>query len=91
VLWTDDVRTGRWTRVETGTVQSLFGGALLADGTAVLVGADGEVLLIGVDGNARKAHTTAHGASTLSGVLAVGGELLVAGEAGIARAKHGAK
>jgi photosystem II stability/assembly factor-like uncharacterized protein len=85
VLYTDDVRGGKWTRVETGTVQSLFGGALLPDGTAVLVGADGEVLRIGTDGRARKAADTTHGATTLSGVLAVDDGLLVTGEAGVAR------
>lgn len=87
VLYSDDVRAGKWTRVETGTVQSMFGGALLPNGEAVLVGADGEVLLVGADGHARKANTAAHDASTLSGVLVVDGELLVAGEAGVGRLK----
>ena len=87
VLYTDDVRGGRWTRVETGTVQSLFGGALLADGTAVLVGADGEVLRIAADGSASEAAGVPQGGGTLSGVLAVDGGLLLAGEAGVARLK----
>jgi photosystem II stability/assembly factor-like uncharacterized protein len=87
VLYTDDVRAGKWTRVETGTVQSMFGGALLPDGTAALVGADGEMLLVGTDGRARKAAAIPHGAGTLSGVLAVDGELLVTGEAGVSRRK----
>lgn len=85
VLYTDDVRGGKWTRVETGTVQSLFGGALLADGTAVLVGADGEVLRVAPDGRASKAAGVPQGGATLSSVLAMDGGLLVTGEAGVAR------
>lgn len=85
VFFTDDVRAGKWTRVDTQTVQSLFGGALLPGGDAVLVGADGEVLRIGVDGRARKVAAAGHGASTLSGVLSVDGEVLVAGEAGVSQ------
>jgi photosystem II stability/assembly factor-like uncharacterized protein len=82
---TDDVRANRWTRIETGTVQSLFGGALLPDGTAALVGADHAVLFVGADGSVRHAGPNG-GASSggLSGVLAHGERLVVVGEHGVA-------
>ena len=46
----DDVHAGKWQKVETGTVQSLFGGTTLADGSALLVGADGVMLRVASDG-----------------------------------------
>jgi len=89
VLVIDDVHSGKWTRVETQTVQSMFGGAYLPNGDAALVGADGEILLIGPDGAVRKARGPQDGRSlgsgTLSGALARGGELLVVGELGASR------
>jgi photosystem II stability/assembly factor-like uncharacterized protein len=91
VLRTDDVRGGKWTRVETQTVQSMFGGAALPGGETALVGADGEILVVTAAGAVRKARgpQQAHslGSSTLSGALAVDGDLLVAGEGGVSRLK----
>ena len=82
VLYSDDVRAGKWTKVDTQTVQSLFGGTTLAGGAAALVGADGEYLLIDAAGAARKAHSPL---GTLSGVLPHGDALLVVGENGVGR------
>ena len=87
VLVTDDVHAGKWTRIETQTVQSMFGGAYLPSGEAALVGADGEILLIYPAGAVRKARAPhdARSLGTLSGVLARDGELLVVGELGVSR------
>jgi photosystem II stability/assembly factor-like uncharacterized protein len=84
VLVSDDVRGGKWTRVDTHTVQSMFGGTALADGNAALVGADGQYLLIDAAGSVSKAHSPY---GTLSGVLPRNGDLLVVGENGVSRLK----
>lgn len=87
VLLTDDVRGNRWTAVNTGTVQSMFGGALLPGGGAVLVGGDGAILLVGADGKARSVPVVQDkkglGAGTLSAVLPWKEQLLVVGELGV--------
>lgn len=82
---TDDVHANRWTKLETGTVQSLFGGVRLADGSAVLVGADHAVLAVGTDGTVRNTgHQGSASSGSLSAVLAEGQTLVVAGEQGVA-------
>ena len=89
VYWSDDVRSSRWTKVDTQTVQSMFGGALLPSGEAALVGADGEILLVDAAGAIRKARGPKDehslGSGTLSGVLARGNALLVVGESGVSQ------
>ena len=89
VFTTDDVRAGKWTRVDTQTTQSMFGGTLLPDGGMALVGADGEILLIDAAGGVRKARgpkdTRSLGSGTLSGVMAWKGGVLVAGETGVSQ------
>lgn len=86
VLLTDDVHANRWTPVNTGTVQSMFGGALLPGGGAVLVGADGAILYIGADGKTRNAGVIqsdrSQGSGTLSAVLPREDQLLLIGENG---------
>ncbi|HUR41284.1 MAG TPA: YCF48-related protein [Verrucomicrobiae bacterium] len=78
----DDVRAGKWAKVDTQTVQSLFGGTVLADGDALLVGADGETLRVDAAGTAKRVSAQSH-AGTLSGVLARGDGLVVIGEYGV--------
>jgi photosystem II stability/assembly factor-like uncharacterized protein len=90
VYASDDVAAGKWTRVDTQTLQSMFGGALLPDGAAVLVGADGEVLRVDANGSAEKVRGAAgeHSSGTLAGVLPLdGGALLVVGENGVGTLK----
>lgn len=86
VLLTDNVHGNRWSAVNTGTVQSMFGGALLPGGGAVLVGADGAILYIGADGKTRGAGAIQSdrslGSGTLSAVLPWKDQLLVVGENG---------
>ena len=87
VLWTDDVRGGKWTHLETGTVQSMFAGSMLPGGEAALVGADGEILLVTPKGAVRKmrGHDERQlGSGTLAGVLVQDGNLLAVGENGVA-------
>jgi photosystem II stability/assembly factor-like uncharacterized protein len=85
----DDVRSGKWTRIDTQTTQSMFGGAVLPDGRVALAGADGEILLIGTDGKVSKARgpkdTRSLGSGTLSAVMAWKGGVLVAGETGVSQ------
>lgn len=74
-----------WTEVETGTEHSLMGGAALAGGGAVLVGANGIVLTRSGAGTGLLAHAHPDGA-VLSSVLPLapnGVEFLVAGENGV--------
>ena len=91
----DDVRAGKWRKLDTQTVQSLFAGTALPGGAAALVGADGEILRVGADGSVRKAgapsETRQASAGTLAGVLARNGELLVVGEYGVSRVKLAAE
>ncbi len=87
VLLTDDVYANRWTAVDTGTVHSMFGGALLPGGGAVLVGGDGAILLVGAEGKVRIVPVIQDkkglGAGTLSAVLPWKDQLLVVGELGV--------
>lgn len=87
VLYTDDVRAGKWTRVETGTVQSMFAGALLPNGDAALVGADGEILRVTPAGKVSAMRGRSEqqlGSGTLAGVLVRDSNLLAVGENGVA-------
>ncbi|MGH8516366.1 MAG: WD40/YVTN/BNR-like repeat-containing protein [Panacagrimonas sp.] len=86
VLITDDVRTGTWTPVDIGSVQSMFGGTLLPDGRAVLVGADGVIVYVRPDGTAHRATSTS---GSLSGVVALAEHLQIVGETGVGRVAIG--
>jgi photosystem II stability/assembly factor-like uncharacterized protein len=89
VFVSDDVRSNRWTRVDTQTFQSMFAGAYLPGGEAALVGADGEILLIATNGAVRKARGPADersaGSGTLAGVVPADNGLLAVGELGVSR------
>ncbi len=94
VYVTSDVRSGQWTQINTGTVQSLFGGALLSNGEAVLVGADGAVLIVGTDNKVRRAGSTDGQNEVSAGYAAVlpwKNELLVVSELGITRLANPAR
>lgn len=84
VYMTDDVYADRWTRVDIGSVQSMFGGGVLPDGRAVLAGSDGEIVYIAGDGRVTRAKLGqgAVSAGTLSGVLPSKDGLQVVGESG---------
>jgi photosystem II stability/assembly factor-like uncharacterized protein len=82
VLISDDVRAGTWTPVDIASVQSMFGGAVLPDGRAVLVGADGVIVYISPDGTAQRAPPAS---GSLSGVVALADHLQFVGETGVGR------
>lgn len=91
VFATDDVNSGKWTRIDTQTTMSMFGGVTLPDGSVVLAGADGEVLYLGKAGGVTKGRagakdTRSLGSGTLSAVIAWKDGLLVAGETGVSPA-----
>lgn len=84
VYMTDDACSDQWTRVDIGSVQSMFGGGVLADGRAVLVGSDGEIIFIAGNGQVARAKLEegAVSAGSLSGVLPWKDRLQVVGESG---------
>lgn len=86
VLMSDDVRAGTWTPIDIGSVQSMFGGAVLPDGRAVLVGADGVIVYVAADGTARRG---APASGSLSGVVAMADQLHLVGETGVGRVAIG--
>lgn len=76
-----------WKAIDSGTEQTLQGGAVLADGGAVLVGSNGVVLVRRNAGAPFEQHKFAD-AGVLSEVIPVGGgsgQLVVVGERGIGR------
>ncbi|HWY25012.1 MAG TPA: YCF48-related protein, partial [Nevskia sp.] len=89
VYLADDVHAGPWRKLDLGTTQSIFGGALLQQGGAVLVGADGLTVFVRPDGSLdfkRFLRIPGEpGGGTLAGVIEWRGELLAAGEFGIER------
>jgi len=89
-VWrSDDVHSGVWTRLDLGTTQSVFGGTMLPQGGAALVGADGLAVLLGTDGtlDRRKPSrvSSAGDSGTLSSVVARKDGLLAVGEFGVER------
>ncbi|MGH8455052.1 MAG: hypothetical protein ACRES4_08390, partial [Nevskiales bacterium] len=89
VYVTDDVYSNQWTKLDIGSVQSIFGGALLAEQGVALVGADGALMVVAPDGSVRGDLATKAGtdlaSGTLSGVLPWNGGLLVVGDLGVNR------
>lgn len=91
-----DVRSANWTKIDTKTVDTFFGGATTADGKLILVGLSGTILVIDPASNdarivkIRKDETTPSGrritdvvTSTLSAVIPFKEGVLVAGDEGI--------
>ncbi len=91
-----DVHSKNWTKIDTKTVDTFFGGAVMADGKLVLVGLSGTILVIDPATNEarslkiRKDEVTAGGrhitdvvTSTLSAVIPFKDGVLVAGDEGI--------
>lgn len=91
-----DVQSKDWTKIETKTVDTFFGGTVTADGKLVLVGLSGTILVIDPATNEartlkiRKDEVTASGrhitdvvTSTLSAVIPFKEGVLVAGDEGV--------
>lgn len=96
VFINNDVSSPNWTKIDTKTVDTFFGGATMADGKLVLVGLSGTILVIDPATNdartlkIRKDEVTAGGrhitdvvTSTLSAVIPFKEGVLVAGDEGI--------
>jgi photosystem II stability/assembly factor-like uncharacterized protein len=82
VFVTDDVASGEWDSIETGTVASLFGGTRLPDGRYALVGLGGAVVVVGAAGAQLLATPSAR---NLSATIPYNNGLLLVGEAGAER------
>lgn len=96
VYISQDVKAGNWTKVNTGTVASFFGGAALPDGRLALVGLTGLVLVVDpatstvaplkvtfkeLDKHGKEQLTVL--SSTLSAAIAYKGGLVLVGEQGV--------
>jgi photosystem II stability/assembly factor-like uncharacterized protein len=82
-LESKDVHAGQWTVVQTGTVKSMFGGAPLPNGQALLVGADDIMLRVDAGGATQRMDRELGVAlGTLSGALPWQDGVLVVGENG---------
>jgi len=77
-----DPRSNNWTKLETNTVASMFGGTTLPSGELALVGLNGAILMVGTDGATVRPLQTKAG-TPLSGAIAAGDKGLIAvGESG---------
>jgi photosystem II stability/assembly factor-like uncharacterized protein len=95
VFINNDVRSSSWTKIDTKTVDTFFGGTTTADGKLVLVGLSGTILVIDPVSNQARAlkirkdemiagrRITDVVTSTLSAVVPFKEGLLVAGDEGI--------
>ena len=80
-----DVRAGKWTRLETHSVASMFGGAALPNGDLAMVGLNGVILIVSTAGDASgKVRGLQSSTGTpLSTAIAHDGGLLAVGESGV--------
>ncbi|MGQ0529087.1 MAG: WD40/YVTN/BNR-like repeat-containing protein [Panacagrimonas sp.] len=87
VYTTDNVRSGQWTQIDTGTVASFFGGTALPSGDVALVGLAGEVAILSPSGQVKNTKIDAvagvTGAGTLSGAIPWKNGVLAVGELGV--------
>lgn len=81
VFVTGDVRANQWREVNTGTVATMFGGAVLSDGRFLMVGLNGTILTLDPSGGNPKLASSPVG-KTLAEVIPLDGQLLAVGEAG---------
>lgn len=84
-FFTTDAKAGKWTKIETDSVASMFGGASLPGGESAMVGLNGVILIANAEGQVRTVNTTA--GTPLSAALAHGGGLLAVGESGVQSVK----
>jgi len=81
VYVSDDARSGKWTKLETGTVASMFGGAATAGGE-VLVGLNGVIVVITADDQVKLLRSP--DGTPLSDVVPYGDNFFLAvGESGV--------
>jgi photosystem II stability/assembly factor-like uncharacterized protein len=78
---TQDVRSGRWTKLQTNSVASMFGGTLLPGGERVMVGLNGVIFVADASGAVRSLQTPT--GTPLSAAVPHNGGLLAVGESGV--------
>jgi photosystem II stability/assembly factor-like uncharacterized protein len=78
---TQDVRGGKWTRLETHSVASMFGGTALPGGELAMVGLNGVILITDASGKVRGLQSST--GTPLSTAIAHNGGLLAVGESGV--------
>lgn len=81
VYVTQDVRANKWTKLETDSVASMFGGTVLPSGDYALVGLNGVILVASPSGDVRTLQTPT--GTPLAAAVPVNGGLLAVGESGV--------
>jgi len=78
---TQDVRGGRWTRLQTDSVASMFGGTVLPDGELAMVGLNGVIFIADASGKVRSLQSPT--GTPLASAIPLNGGLLAVGESGV--------
>lgn len=78
---TQDVRAGKWNKVVTNSVSSMFGGTALPSGELAMVGLNGVILITDASGKVRALQSST--GTPLSSAIASDGKLLAVGESGV--------
>ena len=78
---TQDVRGGRWTKLQTNSVASMFGGTVLPDGELAMVGLNGVIFIADASGKVRSLQTPT--GTPLASAIPLNGGLLAVGESGV--------
>jgi photosystem II stability/assembly factor-like uncharacterized protein len=76
-----DVRANKWTKLETHSVASMFGGTVLPGGELAMVGLNGVIFIADAAGNVRGLQTPT--GTPLSAAIPLDGGLLAVGESGV--------
>lgn len=76
-----DVRSNKWTQVETDSVASMFGGTVLPSGEFALVGLNGVIFIASPAGEVRALQTPT--GTPLAAAVPMNGGLLAVGESGV--------
>ena len=78
---TTDVRGGRWTKLQTNSVASMFGGTVLPGGELAMVGLNGVIFIVDASGKVRSLQTPT--GTPLASAIPLNGGLLAVGESGV--------
>ena len=76
-----DVRANKWTRLETHSVASMFGGTVLPSGELAMVGLNGVIFIAKPTGEVRSLQTPT--GTPLSAAIPMNGGLMAVGESGV--------
>ena len=78
---TQDVNSNKWTKLETNSVASMFGGTVLPSGELAMVGLNGVIFITDASGTVRGLQTPT--GTPLSAAIPLDGGLLAVGESGV--------